>query len=116
MHKLNLKNVFLIARREYLERVRTKAFMIFTLLMPAMMFGFGVLPSLLAMKKSGGNLHLVVVSANAPLAQSVKSEIMRTTPITSDKKQDPGKQKNTSGLAGKNTVYQGEVENAATHP
>ncbi len=116
MHKLNLKNVFLIARREYLERVRTKAFMIFTLLMPAMMFGFGVLPSLLAMKKSGGNLHLVVVSANAPLAQSVKSEIMRTTPITSDEKQDPAKQKTTSGMAGKDTVYQVEVETAATDP
>ncbi len=78
MRSINLRNIFLIARREYLERVRTKAFMIFTLLMPAIMFGFSVVPSLLVMSKSGGTLHIAVVSADAKLAQSVKVEILRS--------------------------------------
>ena len=36
-----MHNIFLIARREYLERVRTKAFIIATLLIPVLLGGIG---------------------------------------------------------------------------
>ena len=48
MHK-----VWLIIRREYLERIRSKTFLIFTLLMPALMAGSILIPAKLAEVKSG---------------------------------------------------------------
>jgi ABC-2 type transport system permease protein len=109
MHNLSAKNVFLIAKREYVERVRTKAFLIFTLLMPAVMFGFGVLPSLLAMKKTGGELHIVLVSKNAALAQSVKDEIQRP-PSTSEPKQQPTAGTQQNRLQGTDARYTVDLE------
>ena len=53
-----MHNVWLIIRREYLERVRTKSFIISTLLLPAFMFGVTVLPSKLAMMKGDGVAEL----------------------------------------------------------
>ena len=47
-----MHNTFLFARREYLETVRKKSFIVMTILLPAMMFGFTVLPSIVASKKS----------------------------------------------------------------
>ena len=58
-----MHNTFLIARREYLERMRTNAFVIMTLFIPVLMFGasWGPLcdgPDLRAGK------HMVVVAAD----------------------------------------------------
>ena len=47
-----MDKVFAVIRREFLERVRTRAFLIGTLLVPLMMFGFGILPSILLRKDS----------------------------------------------------------------
>jgi ABC-2 type transport system permease protein len=58
-----MRNVFLIARREYLERVRTKAFLIFTFLMPALMAALTILPAKLMMSAGKAKSLLVVTSA-----------------------------------------------------
>ena len=71
-----MRNVWLIIRREYLERVRTKSFIISTLLLPAFMFGVTVLPSKLAMMK-GGTRHIVVAAPTAELAETVESELQK---------------------------------------
>ena len=68
-------NTWLIIRREYLERVRSKAFLIFTILVPALMYGLIVLPSKLMMMKPAGERHVVVVSADKDLAQRVAKQI-----------------------------------------
>jgi len=39
-----MHNILLIARREYLESVRSRAFAIMTFFIPALMFGVTVLP------------------------------------------------------------------------
>ena len=43
-----MRNIFLIARREYLERVRSKAFIIMTLLIPGLMFAITAGPAMIA--------------------------------------------------------------------
>jgi ABC-2 type transport system permease protein len=69
MHK-----VLLIIQREYLVRVRTKAFLIFTLLMPLFVGGVIVLPGRLMMHSSGTK-HIVIVSADTVLANSMEVEL-----------------------------------------
>lgn len=70
-----MRNIWLVLRREYLERVRTKSFVISTILLPAFVFGVTVLPSKLMMMKSGGSFHLVVAASSQPVADAVKSQL-----------------------------------------
>ena len=75
MHK-----VWLIVHREYLERIRSKTFLVFTLLMPALMAGSILIPAKLADIKSGTARRIVVVAANADLAAAVKQELLAPPP------------------------------------
>ena len=50
-----MHNTWLIIRREYLERIRIKAFIIMTLLMPVFMASTILIPALLSDMKSGGH-------------------------------------------------------------
>ncbi|MCU1306014.1 MAG: hypothetical protein JWN45_709 [Acidobacteriaceae bacterium] len=75
MHKMTLRNVWLISKREYLERVRTKAFLIFTLLTPALAIAWAVIPGLMINAKSGGTRNLVVVTSNAQFGQAIKDRL-----------------------------------------
>jgi ABC-2 type transport system permease protein len=59
-----MRNTWLVIRREYLERVRTKAFLISTLLVPIFMLAVTVGPQKLAMMKTSGS-HTVVVVASS---------------------------------------------------
>ncbi len=49
-----MHNIWTLIQREYLERVRTRSFVIFTLLMPAFMAGIVLIPAKLAEMNSGG--------------------------------------------------------------
>ena len=59
----SLHNVWLIAKREYLERVRTRAFLIATILIPVLMGGFVFASGYLG-AKTKSNAHIAVVSAD----------------------------------------------------
>jgi len=67
-------NTFLIAKREYLERVRTKAFVITTLLIP-MLMGGGILFSVLKSKNSKSASHIAVISQDTDLALDLQNEL-----------------------------------------
>lgn len=69
-----MHNVWLIAKREYLERVRTKAFIITTILIPLLMGG-GILVSVMTRGKSSASSHIAVVSADQQLATDLQTEI-----------------------------------------
>src|SRR5260370_32577652 len=60
-----MRNTSLVIRREYLERVRTKAFLISTVLVPIFMLAVTVGPQKLAMMKTSGS-HVIVVVASTP--------------------------------------------------
>lgn len=45
-----MKKIFAVARWEYVEKIKSKAFLISLFLMPVIMIGMGVIPSLLVNK------------------------------------------------------------------
>jgi ABC-2 type transport system permease protein len=68
-----MRNVWLIARREYLERIRAKSFLIMTILIPILMggllFGGAVINSRI------GSNHIAVVTDNPQFAEDLKTEL-----------------------------------------
>ena len=56
-----MHNIWLIATREYLERVRTKAFLISTILIPVLMGG-GIVGSIFMDSKTKSTSHITIVS------------------------------------------------------
>src|SRR5215472_3153739 len=70
-----MRKIWLIARREYLDKVRTKAFLVTTILFPALMFGLGVLPSKLMTQKKGGTRHIVIVTSSEAIGQQVRDQL-----------------------------------------
>ena len=70
-----MRNTWLIIRREYLERVRTRAFIVSTILLPAFMFGVTVLPSLLASRKSKSARHIVVAASDQSVADAISKQL-----------------------------------------
>src|ERR1017187_3164582 len=71
-----MHNTWLIIRREYLERIRSKAFIIMTLLMPVFMASTILIPAMLSDMKSGGTRHIVLVANNPEIAEAVKQQLM----------------------------------------
>jgi ABC-2 type transport system permease protein len=70
-----MREALLIARREYLERIRSKAFRISTVLIPmvfALIFGIGAFSG----KLGRAAKHIVVASNDPALAESVRAEMM----------------------------------------
>src|SRR4051812_30756192 len=78
MLNVKLRNIWVVTKREYIERVRTKAFLIMTILTPALMAMNVFLPSMFIGAKTGGSRHIVVVASRAELASAVKARLERT--------------------------------------
>ena len=72
-----MSNVLLIAKREYVERVRSKAFLFMTLFIPALMFAVTVLPTMLAMRMSVGTKHLVVAANDRQTAELIRQQLQK---------------------------------------
>jgi ABC-2 type transport system permease protein len=74
---MNWKKIFAVVRREYVERIRTKAFWIGTLLIPVLLFGFIGIQIVIG-RRAGGEHRLAVVevagSLYGPLAQQLADE------------------------------------------
>ncbi len=69
-----MHNVWLIAKREYLERVRTKAFMISTILIPLLMGG-GIVLSIVLSARAKSTSHIALVSSDIQLATDLQQEL-----------------------------------------
>jgi ABC-2 type transport system permease protein len=76
-------NIWLIAKREYLERVRAKSFLLMTILIPLLMGGL-VYGAALANGRSGSNLHIAVVSQDRQFGLDLKSELESAKRFDSD--------------------------------
>ncbi len=70
-----MRNALLIAKREYVERIRSRAFRISTVLMP-LLFGiiFGV--GSFSANHTSSQSHIVIVSPDAALAGHVRDELL----------------------------------------
>jgi ABC-2 type transport system permease protein len=71
-----MHNVLIIAKREYLERVRTRSFLLMTIFIPALMIGVTVIPSLIANKSAGGTKKVVLVTANPEVGGALREQIL----------------------------------------
>ena len=69
-----MHNVWLIAKREYLERVRTKAFIFSTILIPLLMGG-GIIFEVVTTGHSDSTSHITVVSQDQQLATDLQAEL-----------------------------------------
>jgi ABC-2 type transport system permease protein len=72
MHSLH--NIWLVARREYLERVRAKSFLIMTILIPALMGGI-IGGAALVNRHLGSANHIVVITSDPQFAADLQSEL-----------------------------------------
>jgi ABC-2 type transport system permease protein len=72
-----MKKVWVIIRREYLVRVRTRAFVIGTIVSPLFLLGLIVLPALLAERSSGGQRLVTVIdqSGDPDLFPTIKERM-----------------------------------------
>jgi len=70
-----MHNVWTLVKREYLERVRSRSFLIFTLLMPAVMAAIMIIPATLAQYNAGGEKKIVIVANDPKLASVVGHEL-----------------------------------------
>ena len=71
-----MRNILLVAKREYLEQIRGRAFRLTTVLLPvlfACIFGVGYLSTL----SLGSGKHLIVVSDDPALANFIKARLTR---------------------------------------
>ena len=71
-----MHNIWLIARREYLERVRTRSFMIMTILTPLLMGGLTVGPGMLAERMSHHSRRLVVVASDQQMGETIRGQLL----------------------------------------
>lgn len=71
-----MRNILLVAKREYREQIRGRAFLLSTILLPALfacVFGVGYLSSL----SLGSGKHLAIVSDDPALAANIKTRLER---------------------------------------
>lgn len=83
MAKVDMRKLGVVFRREYLERVRSKWFLIGTLLGPVFFGAITILPTYLSMKQRPGNdlTNIVIVDATGTgLGARVSAELARAFP------------------------------------
>jgi len=72
-----MRNIWLIARREYLERIHAKSFLIMTILIPILMGGL-LYGAAIVNSRIGSN-HIAVVTDNPKFAEDLKTELSPKT-------------------------------------
>lgn len=70
-----MRNVWVVGKREYLERVRTKAFLISTILLPLFMAAMMILPGKLASMKTGRVKKITVVASTPEFGRYVEKQL-----------------------------------------
>jgi ABC-2 type transport system permease protein len=83
-----MNKIGIVIKREYFTRVRSKAFIIGTILSPLLLMGLIILPSLLA-AKSGGERHIFVFdqSGDPALYEGIKSRLDSSSSTFDSKRQ-----------------------------
>ena len=71
-----MKKLLVIIKREYLSRVRTKAFLISTILMPLLIVASTVLPGLLFSMKSGAATRIAILDETGRLYEPVRESLL----------------------------------------
>lgn len=111
-----MKKIWVIIKREYLIRVRTKAFIIGTIISPLLMLALILLPAFLA-TRGGGTRHVSVIdqSGDPTLFEAIKSRAEATPGTTSGDSGGRARFSNTRYELSRVTTQPGEnVEDVKT--
>lgn len=79
-----MNKVLAVIRREFIERVRTRAFIIGTLIVPLLAFGFGYLPQLLLKRDTRPRSIVLLDGAKGVTGDSLEAALRRVTLGTGD--------------------------------
>src|SRR3954471_12572743 len=85
-----MDKLFVVIKREFMERIRNKWFVIITLLMPALMAAMILLPAWLALRSTasnGLNRFVLIDASGADLGKSVLANLKLDS--ASARKEDP---------------------------
>jgi ABC-2 type transport system permease protein len=80
-----MRKFLAVVKREYLQRVRTKMFIIMTILGPVIMVALTVVPALLFSMKAGEATRIAIIDQTGKLYERVQDSILR-----GDEKSKPG--------------------------
>jgi ABC-2 type transport system permease protein len=106
-----MRNTWLIIKREYVERVRTRSFIVLTLLLPAIVGGAFILPLKIATMKSGNRApHLVVVTSSSQLGELVRAQLLAKDQSDGEEEAD-STAKSTSEKSADKDKYAIDVDN-----
>ncbi len=72
---MSIKKILAVARWEYIEKVRTKAFLISLILTPAIMVLLGVVPSLLATKPDTTTTKIGIIDKTGEIASALNTDL-----------------------------------------
>jgi len=70
-----MRNIWIIMKREYVERVRTRAFLVLTLLLPGIMTVLMALPAKLATVGQKAQ-HIVIVASTQQFGETVRQQLL----------------------------------------
>ncbi|HTW32900.1 MAG TPA: ABC transporter permease [Candidatus Sulfotelmatobacter sp.] len=87
-----MRNTWLIIKREYIQRVRTRSFLVLTLLLPAIMTALMGLPAKL-MKMSDKPQHIVIVASTQQFGDMVRQQLLASNLLSEDDEGDKAAQK-----------------------
>src|SRR5437660_1035024 len=116
-----MRKFFAVVKREYIQRVRTKFFVVATILGPVMMAAFTIVPAFMFGLKSGGPTRLAIVDQTGKMYERVAKEIVSDksagTEITTDEEPtqapvEPNNSREQINRAGKMTKSTFVVEQA----
>jgi ABC-2 type transport system permease protein len=93
-----MRNMWLIIRREYLERVRTRSFLILTLLLPGIMTVVMILPAKLATMGDKAQ-HIVVVTSTPQFGETVRQHFLAALTAAEEDDDEDKPDANTNGKA-----------------
>jgi ABC-2 type transport system permease protein len=71
-----MRKFLAVVKREYIQRVRTKFFVVATILGPVLMAGFTIVPAMMFGIRSGGPTRLVIVDQTSRMYERVAKELV----------------------------------------
>jgi ABC-2 type transport system permease protein len=87
LRRASMRNVWIIAHREYMERIRTRGFLMTTIMIPLIMGAF-VLGTAFLGSRPNREIRIAVVSEDARLARELQVELQRQQQETPESEPD----------------------------
>ena len=111
---MRLNNVVVVAKREYLQRAKTKAFWIATLILPLFVAGISIVPAML-LSKTKSSQRIVVVDETGRVGNSLVARMNAHETETPQETEKTSLRRNRNKEAG-NVTFQAQTEPLAADP